>query len=109
MNETNDAVMQHLLTAKRKGTKIFYGRKYTETGELSTAEPTTVVETDHAWDVSNNVYMIRHRREYIISIDDRNKDNPEITYTENNWTRSDFGKTEMGEYILMREVYPEEM
>ena len=101
MAKTNDDLMQELLRAKRNGDKIYCG---TIGGLLSTE-----VKGDHAWDLVNNTYEIRHRREYIINIDDRDKDVPEIIQTENNWTRSDFGKTETGEYILMREVYPEEM
>ena len=101
MTKTNDEVMEDLLRAKRKGEKIFYG--------ASAASRTTPIENDHVWDLNNNVYLIRRRREYIISISDRDKNNPIIEYTDNHWTRSDFGKTESGEYILMREVYPEEM
>ena len=101
MTKTNDEIMQDLLTAKRKGTKIFYGPE--------AAKRTTPVEYDHTWDLNNNMYLICHRREYIISISDRDKNNPIIEYTDNRWTRSDFGKTETGEFILMREVYPEEM
>ena len=101
MTKTNDEVMEDLLRAKRKGEKIFYG--------ASAASRTTPIENDHVWDLNNNVYLIRRRREYIISISNRHEDDPAIAHTKNNWTRSDFGRTESGEYILMREVYPEEM
>lgn len=101
MAKTNDELMQELLRAKRNGEKIYYGCKG---GTLP-----NIVENDHEWNLTDNMYVIRHRREYIIKIDDRDKDNPAIEYTDNHWTRSDFGKTEMGEYVLMREVYPEEM
>lgn len=101
MTKTNDDLMQELLRAKRNGEKILYGF----IGGILDG----IVEDDHAWDLNNNVYKIRRRREYIIKIDDRDKDNPEVYATESHWTRSDFGKIELGEYILMREVYPEEM
>ena len=101
MSKTNDDLMQELLRAKRNNETIFYGFK---DGKLD-----GIVEDDHAWDLNNNEYKIRHRREYIIKISDRDKNNPVVEYTDNHWTRSDFGKTEMGEYVLMREVYPEEM
>lgn len=101
MSKTNDEIMQDLLTAKRKGEKIFYGE--------TAATRTTEVEADHEWNLNHNMYLIRRRREYIVQIDDRDISNPKIRHTDNHWTRSDFGKTEMGEYVLMREVYPEEM
>jgi len=101
MSKTNDEIMQDLLTAKRQGEQIFYG----DTADTRTTE----IEDDHTWDLNNNMYLIRRRREYIIQVMNDNKKNPIIHSTENHWTRSDFGNSEMCEYVLMREVYPEDM
>jgi len=96
-----DDLMYELLRAKGNKEKIFFA----PLGQ----EPTTPVDDEHQWDLNHNVYYIRRRREFIVQIMDRDKKNPIIHSTENHWTRSDFGNTEMCEYVLMREVYPEEM
>ena len=100
MSKTNDELMYELLQAKRKGEKVFYS---------CGKGPEVVIEVDHTWNLTDNVYRIRRRREFIVKIDDRDTDKPVVAHTDNHWTRSDFGKTESGEYVLMREVYPEEM
>lgn len=100
----HDDLMHKLLLAKSHGEVVTYWPQV-----RAEAHTPKLVEEDHIWDLQNNVYNIRVRREFIIKIDDRDKNNPEVAYTDNHWTRSDFGKIELGEYILMREVYPEEM
>jgi len=96
-----DDLMYELLRAKGNKEKIFFGP--------TADERTTEIKDDHTWDLNNNMYLIRHRREYVVMVADKDKNNPTIERTDNNWTRSDFGRTGLGEYILMREVYPEEM
>lgn len=97
MSSSNDDLMYTLLKAKRDGEKI-----YCSTGK----GPETVIKADHAWDLNNNVYRIRTRREYIIRIKDGEST---IEETSNHWTRSDFGRSEGSDFILMREVFQEEM
>lgn len=96
---TNDELMYKLLEAKRRGDKIYYIPRTS-----NTAFP---IEADHRWNLVANEYEIRPRREYIIRIP-RNGE-PRIEHVTNEWTRSDFGMESDGnEFILMREVYPEE-
>ena len=92
--------MYKLLAAKKEGTKIYYRDKKV----LTWIE----VEDGHAWNLQINEYDIRARREFIVSISKGGVAN--IKETHNNWTRSDFGlDTEGNDYVLMREVYREEM
>ena len=97
--KNNDELMRELLTAKANGEKIFYAEK----GK----HPGTLVEDDHAWDLAGLEYKIRRRREFIIKV--RDGDHAKVEHEHNNWTRSDFGTTGQDEYVLMREVYQDEM
>lgn len=98
---SNDTLMACLLSAKAKGETIFYYGS----GDDSDG----IVKDDHAWDLSRLIYKIKVRREFIINVRSDGTQ-PEIVETHNEWTRSDFGKYNGNdEYILMREVYPEEM
>ena len=95
----NDEYMGQLLTAKANGEKILYAA----TGDV----PCTLVEDDHLWDLAGLDYKIRRRREFIIKV--RDGDHAKIEHEHNNWTRSDFGRSGQDDYILMREVYQDEM
>jgi len=95
----NDSLIRTLLDAKAKGEKILYAAK----GKT----PNILIEDDHAWDLVGLDYKIRRRREFVIKVRDDDVAYIECEY--NNWTRSDFGKSGQDEYILMREVYQEEM
>lgn len=101
----SDDLMYQLLKAKKNGDKIYYQTKVDEGLRLS---PPMLVGEDHIWNLESNCYKIRKRREFIILVD--KEGNPNIYEKENYWTRSDFGpNADGGEYILMREVYQEEM
>lgn len=93
----NDELILRLIAAKRDGLTIMYG----DVGhELK-------VEENHCWDLKYNYRVIRPR-EYIVFV---SKDGEvKIVATKNNWTKSDFGRLKDGdEYILMREVFKEDM
>lgn len=95
----NDTLMKKLLDAKAAGEMVYYAAK----GNI----PHTLVEDDHAWDLAGLDYKIRSRREFIILVRDNGEST--IEHEHNNWTRSDFGPNGHGEYILMREVYQDDM
>lgn len=93
----NDELMLELIKAKKEGLKITFG-----------ASGFSSVSENHAWDLNKNVYKIIRPREYIIHIP--TKGDASIQEISNNWTRSDFGMTAGGdEYILMREVFKEDI
>ena len=95
----NDDRITELVAAKAAGFRITYkavGSKYI-----------CDIDEDHLWNLNNTYHIIRPR-EYIIVVP--LKSVPYIEEINNNWTRSDFGKRENGnEYILLREVFKEDM
>lgn len=99
MSKSNDEKMLELIKAKKEGLKIVYG-------EIGFQH---IVEKNHAWDLHNNYTIIRPR-EYIICIPSDGRE-AFIKDTVNIWTCSDFGKLSGrgAEYILMREVFEDEM